>query len=116
VSASTGTIDLPPAAPAAACTVSVPTNCALTVAESSVADPKCTPSSTVAKMSTPVTLTAMPAPMPTLPSGLPAMGANGSVKPSKLMPGVWRLPEASAAVVKKPLPVEIAETEPPEIV
>jgi len=78
LSANTGTIDLPPSAPAAAWTVSVPVNDALTAAESSE-PPKRTPLSILEMKSMPVTPTAMPAPMPTLSEELPVTGMNGSV-------------------------------------
>ena len=106
-------MEVPPAAPAAAWIVSVPEKADLTFTLPSVAVPKRTPSSTFAMKSAPVTLTAMPAPMPTLPVALPVVGFSGMVMPAKLRLGVDRLPDASATVVKAPFPVETTFTAPP---
>ncbi len=113
-SANTGTMDLPPAAPAAAKTVSVPVNDDLMEAEATGDVPKRTPSSTFARKSTPVTLTAIPAPMPTLPVALPVVGFSGIEMPAKSRLGVSRLPDASATVVNMPAPVDRTFTCPPD--
>jgi len=97
-SASTGTIALPPAAPAPASTCSVPVYFALTSADCSAAAPKFTPSSISAVTSMPTSATAMPAPMPFESDVELFAGASGIVMPptEKLLRA--RLPDASPTV------------------